>query len=116
MPNRHSIIAAAFTLMILTLCVAATTGSEQQENNIYFSGEIIGPDLVVTGAPYTATAVMDNTQTLADGNRIVHPATQSVARASKGRVRRELTITAIGPIEVTGPKLILITDPVLKRQ
>lgn len=84
--------------------------------NIYFSGEIVGPLEVVLDAPYTATAVIENTQILADGNRIVHDTTQLVARDSKGRIRREQTIDAIGPIKVNGPKVIFIIDPVAQRQ
>ena len=43
----------------------------------------------VTGAPYAAETVNDNTQTLADGNRIVQHSTGRVYRDSEGRVRRE---------------------------
>lgn len=87
-----------------------------QGENIYFSGEIVGPQTVVLNAPYIAKATIENIQVLADGNRIIHKTTQLVARDSKGRIRREQTIDAIGTILVNGPKVIFIIDPVSRRQ
>ena len=43
----------------------------------------------VTGAPYSADTVTENTQTLADGNRIARKVTGRVYRDSEGRTRRE---------------------------
>jgi len=67
----------------------------------------------VTGAPYTADMVTGVVQQLADGNRIEHHTTSSVARDGQGRVRREQQLTAIGPIlpRVDG-RIITITNPV----
>src|SRR5215207_9303421 len=56
----------------------------------------------ITGAPYTADIVTDIVQTLADGNRIEHHDTSSVARDGQGRVRREQQLAAIGPIRPQG--------------
>jgi hypothetical protein len=67
----------------------------------------------VTGAPYSADIVTDVVQTLADGNRIEHHNTSSVARDSQGRVRREQQLAAIGPI--TPPangRMVTIMNPV----
>jgi hypothetical protein len=74
----------------------------------------MGMDKLVKGAPYTAQAVTEFTQTLADGNRIHHSNTASLARDSEGRTRREEAIVAIGPMAGSGepPKSILIHDPV----
>lgn len=69
---------------------------------------------VVKGLPYSAQAVTESTQTLADGNRIVHKSTTSIARDSEGRTRREQSLTAIGPWatgKAPGP-LVFINDPV----
>lgn len=44
---------------------------------------------VTPGAPYSAEAVNESTQTLADGNRIVQKSTTRVYRDGEGRVRRE---------------------------
>lgn len=44
---------------------------------------------VVKGAPYSAEAISESVQTLADGNRIVRSNTTKLFRDSEGRVRRE---------------------------
>jgi hypothetical protein len=68
----------------------------------------------VKGAPYTATAVTETTQALADGNRIVNKSTAFLARDSEGRMRREETMSNVGPLHVNASKLVIITDPVAK--
>jgi hypothetical protein len=67
----------------------------------------------MTGAPYTADISTDVVQQLADGNRIEHHTTSSVARDGQGRTRREQQLTAIGAIlpQVDG-RIITIMDPV----
>src|SRR5262249_37291569 len=67
----------------------------------------------VKNAPYTATAVTESTQTLLDGNRIVHKSAVSLARDSQGRTRREQTISQLGSVRIDGPerKLVIINDP-----
>jgi hypothetical protein len=76
----------------------------------FFSTELAGGE-VITGAPYTATAITETTQTLADGNRIVNKNSGLVARDSQGRTRRELTLNRIGPLAVDAPKTFFINDP-----
>ena len=44
---------------------------------------------VTTGAPYSAQTLTENTQTLADGNRISRRVTGRIYRDGAGRVRRE---------------------------
>ncbi len=68
----------------------------------------------VTGAPYTATAVTESTQVLADGNRIVNKTTTLLARDSQGRTRREETMGNIGALPVKAPRMVFISDPVSK--
>src|SRR5512145_1787552 len=53
---------------------------------------------VVKGAPYSADAVTEMTQTLADGNRISRTTRGSVARDGDGRTRREQMLGALGPL------------------
>jgi len=65
----------------------------------------------VTGSPYTAEAVTETTQVLADGNRIERRTTASVARDSKGRIRREQQDLPLGGLVVESP-LVTISDPV----
>ncbi len=69
----------------------------------------------ITEAPYTADVSTDVVQQLADGNRIEHHTTSSVARDSQGRVRREQQLTAIGPIlPQSDVRFITILDPVAR--
>ena len=77
----------------------------------FFGAEMMGPHQMVKGAPYTATTSVETTQVLGDGNRIVNKRNGSVARDSEGRLRREETV-AVGPMQVTGGKMIFIHDPV----
>lgn len=74
-----------------------------------------GMDLrLVKGAPYSAQAVTETTQTLADGNRIQRKVTAQVYRDSEGRTRREQSLPGIGPFAASGKALedIFIHDPV----
>jgi hypothetical protein len=72
-----------------------------------------GPGAVVTGAPYSAEAVTESTQALADGNRIVHRTSTKQYRDSEGRERRELSAPGLGGAPAPEPlQSILITDPV----
>jgi len=77
-----------------------------------FGAEQASPSETVTGAPYTATAVIESTQTLADGNHFVNHSTVQLARDSKGRERREETISKVGELQVTGTAVVFIHDPV----
>jgi hypothetical protein len=71
-----------------------------QELKVMGSSMISGP--TVKGAPYSAQAVNEMVQTLADGNRITSSSTSNLYRDSQGRERRE---------EATG-RSIFINDPV----
>lgn len=66
----------------------------------FISAANIGP--TIAGAPYSAEAVNETIQTLADGNRIVERTSTKQYRDSQGRERRELG------------DLIVISDPVAK--
>jgi len=70
----------------------------------------------VKGAPYTATAVIETTQVLADGNRIVNKSVALLARDSEGRTRREETVSNLGPLHTSASRLAFITDPVAKTE
>ena len=69
---------------------------------------------VVTGAPYTAQAVTQFTQVLADGNHIQKTTSASVARDSQGRTRSERSLGDIGALAGSGnaTKAVFINDPV----
>jgi len=68
----------------------------------------------VTGAPYSATATTETTQVLADGNRIVNKTESQLARDSQGRTRRQETMSNIGPLATSAPRMAFIHDPVDK--
>jgi len=69
---------------------------------------------VVAGAPFSAVAMSETTQTLADGNHISRKTETNLFRDGQGRVRREVTLPAIGPLAMSGaPKsFVMINDPV----
>lgn len=77
----------------------------------FFSAEMAGAGEVVTGAPYSATAITETTQVLGDGNRIVNKTSAFVARDSQGRTRRETDLHRIGTMQMDSPKLFFINDP-----
>lgn len=68
----------------------------------------------VKGAPYSAEAVTESVQTLADGNRIVNKFASQVYRDSEGRTRREQTLKGLGVVGNGEEPLqtIFINDPV----
>ena len=67
----------------------------------------------VKNAPFAAQAVTEFTQILGDGNRIERRYESSVARDSRGRIRREEQIALVGALAAAGappPHLVTITD------
>ena len=62
----------------------------------------------VTGKPYTAEAITETTQTLADGNRIVQRTSDRQYRDSLGRERRELSTSGVAG---TARPVVFISDP-----
>lgn len=64
----------------------------------------------VTGVPYTAQAITETTQLLADGRRLEQRTTAAVARDSAGRTRREQQSNVLGLAGSQAP-LVIIEDP-----
>jgi hypothetical protein len=95
--------------------VQETRRVETNGNTFVFVGSEMSFDgKVVKGAPYSAQAVTESVQTLADGNRIVRKTTAQVYRDSEGRTRRDQTLGIIGPYAAAGdpPQTYFINDPV----
>ena len=72
---------------------------------------------VVTGAPFSAVAISESTQTLADGNHITRKTQTNLFRDSQGRFRKEVNLpasAALGPLAVSGQSksFVFINDPV----
>jgi hypothetical protein len=78
----------------------------------FLSSEMMVSADIIKNAPYTASAVTERTQTLADGNRITNSSSVFMARDSQGRVRREDTLGEMEPLHVARTKMVLISDPV----
>jgi len=77
------------------------------ERSLAFAGRELEGERVVKGAPYCATAVHENVQTLGDGNRIVRRQQSQLCRDGEGRTRREVQREG-------GPKVIYLNDPVAR--
>jgi hypothetical protein len=69
---------------------------------------------VVAGAPFSAAATAETKQTLSDGTTISRTMQTNLFRDAQGRVRREVTMPAVGPLAASGtPRtFIMIQDPV----
>jgi hypothetical protein len=66
----------------------------------------------VLNAPYSAEAITEVIQVLADGNRIEQRTSAIVARDSRGRTRREQRGIALGALVAQGGSpIVTITDP-----
>jgi len=80
----------------------------------FVRGEFGAANKVVQGAPYSAKAVTEFTQVLADGNRIQRTTTATIVRDSQGRVRTERSLAAIGALSASGggATIVSIFDPV----
>ena len=67
----------------------------------------------MSDAPYTADAVTETTQALADGNRISRKSSVAIARDGRGRERREHQAMVVGPMVARrSHALVTISDPV----
>jgi hypothetical protein len=79
---------------------------------IHGAGSVMGA--VVTEKPYSADAITETTQILADGNRITQRNETSIYRDSQGRTRREQTLSALGAWQTVNEPATMITieDPV----
>lgn len=84
--------------------------------------EILGfsemhPGKVVAGAPYSAVAVSETTQTLGDGTVIDRKVQSNVYRDSQGRTRKETTLPAVGPLATSGQSksFVMVNDPVASK-
>jgi hypothetical protein len=115
-------------LIVAVVLVAGVLGLHAQETSLPppppagIGGRIFFTDIeegfegkVVVGAPFSAQAITETTQSLADGNQIHHQTTASLYRDSQGRTRRDETLGALGPwseIETHPQQVVGINDPV----
>jgi hypothetical protein len=89
-------------------------GGFRRGGNMDFMAREMGSK-VVTGAPFTAQAVTQTTQTLSTGTHISRNLTATLYRDSEGRTRRDETMGGAGPLASSGGakrQMVLIHDPV----
>ena len=98
---------------------AVWVGAEPAARTVFrYEAALAGPGMRFEGepvedAPYSAEAVTESVQTLADGNRIRRENRSLIYRDSQGRTRREESIKALGPWSTDAQhKSIFINDPV----
>jgi hypothetical protein len=123
---NYFLASGALLLSSLLLCAQEPATAPPPPPVDFMPGGPVGPRMeilgfgemhtgkVVTGAPYSAVAVTETKQTLADGNVIDRKVQSSVFRDSQGRTRRETTFTGVGPLAASGQtrSMIAIHDPV----
>lgn len=84
---------------------------------VQFLSTEMGSSAVVKGSPYSAEAITETVQTLADGNRITRKNSVTQYRDGEGRTRREFELQSIGrlgAVDADAHKLITIDDPIAK--
>src|SRR5207245_1204956 len=91
--------------------IATDAGMAGASTFEFVAGELAGGE-PVKGAPYSAQAVTQTTQTLADGNRIVRNSSSMLYRDGEGRERRELSLPNIGNKTGEPAQPVFISDPV----
>lgn len=102
-------------LGLLLFVLLGIVANGQQSGGAKVIAEIsASSDKVIKGAPFSAEAVSESVQVLADGNRIVRSSTSKLYRNSEGRFRQEMTGGTggmVGPMYSYGQG-ISILDPV----
>ena len=113
-------------VILLCLLIGVTSSAQNviqyRSDAVTFEGAqggigVIAVDPVDVGqtvidAPFSADAVTEVTQVLADGNRIEQRTSASIARNSDGATRREQTGLALGALVApNSPPIVTITDP-----
>jgi hypothetical protein len=80
---------------------------------VFVSSEMALDGKPIKGAPYSAEAITEITQSLSDGNKIYRKSTASIYRDSEGRTRREQSLIPMGFLGFSAnhPKTIFINDP-----
>src|SRR5687767_15554914 len=99
---------------IVMFVLLGVVGHAQQDARV-IAELTASSERIVKNSPFSADAVSESVQTLADGNRIVRSSTNKLYRNSEGRFRRELGSgfgSTMGSLYSFGPG-ITILDPVV---
>ena len=113
---------AAGLVATVGLTAAAQERLQFQRDDVIEASEQVGFGVIavdpidmgnaVFDAPFTADAVTEVTQVLADGNRIEQRTSASIARNGEGRTRREQSGIALGTFMAPSAQpMVTITDP-----
>ena len=115
---RSTALSALLCVLLLPLALRAQTpemGIAFSPMNVeFFSGPLAFELEAVPNAPYSAEAVTEMVQTLADGNRIVRETKALVSRDGQGRMRREQGFPMLGAAGAgANPEIrhVQISDP-----
>lgn len=116
---RSTTLWALFCVLILPLALRAQMPPDigigfSPMNVEFLSGPMVFEFEAVPNAPYSADAVTEMVQTLADGNRIVRETKALVSRDGQGRMRREQGFPLLGGGGVAAtPEIrhVQISDP-----
>jgi hypothetical protein len=115
---KYLFLILLFVVSLTAQAQQATTvqGTTPQASTAKVTAEIIASSstAVVKGAPFSADAVSESTQVLADGNRIARTFTTRMFRDGEGRFRREEVPAANGTVGtfIGVQQAISIFDPV----
>lgn len=109
-----------FGLLIMISLVASASGQSGQNAKV-IAELSASSEKIVRNSPFSAEAVSESVQTLADGNRIVHSSTSKLYRNGEGRFRREFGSGMVSPLGASHISLfgsghapaITILDPVV---
>lgn len=107
-----------FTILLLALFTVAaqaqaqTTVATAPQARVY-TELIASTESLVKGAPFSAEAINESVQVLADGNRIVRSSSSKMYRDSEGRFRRDGSVSSGSLLgNYTSVSGTTITDPV----
>ena len=100
--------------IVSAIAMFVLLGAVAQAQDAKIVAEIASSDKMVKNSPFSAEAISESVQTLADGNRIVRSSTSKLYRNSEGRFRREMSGGSggvLGSLYTVGQN-VTILDPV----
>ncbi|HEX9962362.1 MAG TPA: hypothetical protein VGB00_15615 [Pyrinomonadaceae bacterium] len=102
-----------FLVLLFVTGLTLTTQAQQAVTASKVTAEIIATSStsIVKGAPFSAEAISESTQILADGNKISRTFATRLYRDGEGRFRRE-EVPGAGGTYVSASQFISIFDPV----
>lgn len=117
--KTQSLTKLAAVMIILLFFVP--TAVAQNPTVQFLSGEMRFGDKVVKGAPYSAEAVIEHTQTLGDGSKLTSRSTAKIYRNTEGATHRDQELNPLGSLAAaedatatTKMRVIFISDPVAR--